>query len=383
MSHTEYILANARVVTENHLCRGSVQVIDGRIAAVDCGPCRTGENRLDMDGDLLLPGLIEVHTDNLEKHLIPRPGVIWPSSTAAILAHDIQLSGAGITTVFNALRVGEFDDDDLSNHVLDQSVAAFRHIRDDDLGRVDHLIHLRCEVSDPGSLEMFRRHVDHPLVRLISVMDHTPGQRQWTNLDKYRLYNRDKKWTDEQFAAVIDQRRELQQRHARPHREAIITTAREHGIPLATHDDTTVEHVRESVADGIRISEFPTTLEAARLAHDEGMFVVMGAPNVVRNGSHSGNVSALELAERGLLGGLSSDYVPVSLLHAAFIINRHGFATLPEAVSMVSGRQAQELGLADRGRIDPGRRADLIRVRPQQDGLPVVMRVWKGGRPVA
>jgi alpha-D-ribose 1-methylphosphonate 5-triphosphate diphosphatase len=109
MNHTEcteYILANARVVSENHVCSGSVQVIDGRIAAVDCGPCRTREKRLDMDGDLLLPGLIEVHTDNLEKHLIPRPGVIWPSAVAAILAHDIQLSGAGITTVFNALRSG-------------------------------------------------------------------------------------------------------------------------------------------------------------------------------------------------------------------------------------------------------------------------------------
>jgi alpha-D-ribose 1-methylphosphonate 5-triphosphate diphosphatase len=212
-------------------------------------------------------------------------------------------------------------------------------------------------------------------------MDHTPGQRQWSNLAKYRLFHRDKKWTDQEFEADLASRREAQEAFAQTNRKEIVAICRDRGLPMASHDDTLPEHVAEAVGEGISISEFPTTETAARNARRAGMRIVMGAPNLVRGDSHSGNVSALVLGRKGLLDGLSSDYVPASLLHGAFLATERLGWPLPEAVATVSANIADFLGLADRGRIAPGRRADLIRVT-LSDGLPVVRSVWREGRRV-
>ena len=134
----------------------------------------------------------------------------------------------------------------------------------------------------------------------------------------------------------------------------------------------------EAKADGIRIAEFPTTHEAARAARQHGMSVIMGAPNVVCGGSHSGNVSALDLAAEDLLDGLSSDYAPKSLLHGAFILHDRIGLPLPKAVATVTAHIAAGVGLPDRGELAPGKRADLIRVRWIGD-IPVVRSVWREG----
>jgi alpha-D-ribose 1-methylphosphonate 5-triphosphate diphosphatase len=247
--------------------------------------------------------------------------------------------------------------------------------------RAEHLLHLRCELADSAVLEIYEPLAGNPYVRLISLMDHTPGQRQWADLAKWRQFNRDRKWTDIQFETIIGQRRADQARNVEPHRRSVIALARASGTVMASHDDTTREHVEEAITDGISISEFPTTLGAAGHAHKRGMNVVMGAPNVVRGSSHSGNVSAIELARRGFLDGLSSDYVPSSLLQAVFLLHQQEGIDLPRATALVSSNPAAMVGLDDRGTIEVGKRADFSRVR-LVDGLPVVIGVWRQGQRV-
>ena len=377
---SEMILTNARVVTRDGLFAGAVAVRDGRIAAVDARPSSL-PGAIDLEGDYLLPGLIELHTDNLEKHFVPRTGVVWPSPLGALMAHDAQIAAAGITTVLDAIRVGQYDDREDRRYIVRESAPVLRHARQAVLLRADHYLHLRCELVDANLVADFDSYADEALVRLVSLMDHTPGQRQWTDVKKFRQFHKGD-WTDEEARAVIEERIEMQRLSAGPNRRAILERCGARALPVASHDDTTPEHVAEAVAEGITISEFPTTTVAAAEARQKGMSIVMGAPNVVRGVSHSGNVSALELARDGLLDALSSDYVPASLLHAAFLLHDRIEIPLPDAVAKVSANVADLLKMDDRGEIAVGRRADMIRVRPSE-GCPVVRTVWREGQRVS
>lgn len=377
---SELILTNARVVTRTEVFAGTVVVRDGLIAAVETG--RTAlPGALDLDGDLLLPGLIEMHTDNMEKHFEPRPGVLWPNGVAAVCAHDTQIIGAGITTVYDAVAVGEYDAKGQRRHILADCIGALKHAQNTGMLRAEHLLHMRCEVSDACVVELFEPFAADPLVRLVSLMDHTPGQRQWSDVSKFVQYHKGENWGQDKLDAILKDRLEDQARYATRHRREIVALSREHGLALASHDDATEAHIQESLDDGCVIAEFPITVTAAALARQHGMGTIMGGPNVVRGGSHSGNVSAIELARLGLLTGLSSDYVPYSLLQAVFRLEAEADMTLPQAVACVTANIADMVGLSDRGEITPGKRADLARVR-SADGVPLVRDVWRQGRRV-
>jgi alpha-D-ribose 1-methylphosphonate 5-triphosphate diphosphatase len=249
--------------------------------------------------------------------------------------------------------------------------------------RADHLIHVRCELPAPNARELFEPFARHRRLRLMSLMDHTPGQRQWSDIEHARIYYTGKKgWSDQRFQEEVRIAPERQQRYAMPNRAWFTDHAHTHGVALATHDDTTVEHVDEAHALGASMSEFPTTLEAARRARELGLCTVMGAPNVIRGGSHSGNVAAMTLAREGLLDALSSDYVPSSLLHAAWRLSVESGFSVPDAVRVVTRNAAHAVGLQDRGEIAPGLRADLLRVR-LLGAHPVVRETWVRGRRVA
>ena len=372
-------LSNARIVLADRTVMGSVTIEDGVIAAID--GVTDAPDAVDFAGDFLLPGIIDLHTDNIEHHLHPRPAVRWPSSVAAVLNHDWQVLGAGITTVLDSLSMGDYDTKGQRTAMLEAAISAVTQAKAGGLLKADHYFHFRCELSDAGLLDLARRHIDNPALRLVSMMDHTPGQGQWHNLEIYRAYRRKKSgvvFTDQEWDVYIAGRLESQALHVTPSRAWIADAAKARGIPMASHDDTTTADVDRAHADAIAISEFPTTIEAARHAHDLGMQNVMGAPNIVLGGSHSGNVSAMALADEGLLDILTSDYVPASMLHAAFILAQRGLE-LHDAIAMVSARPAAALGFADRGQIATGLRADLLRVRVV-DGLPVIGGIWVAGR---
>ena len=375
------VLTNARLVLEDRVLDGTIVIEGGQITRVDEG--RSGlAQAVDLQGDYLLPGLVELHTDNLEKHFVPRPGTRWPAM-AAIVGHDAQVASAGITTVFDALCVGETSSGGDRLEILAGMANSIREARSKHLLRAEHLLHLRCEISHPDTASLFREFIGDPGLRLVSIMDHTPGQRQFTTIEKYKYYYMKKHgWSDTEFTTFVTQQTEASARYGASNRRAIVALAHENGLTLASHDDATIEHVDEAIADGMVVAEFPTTLDAARASRGRDMAILMGAPNVVRGGSHSGNVSALDLARDGLLDILSSDYVPMSLIHGAFILARAdvGF-DLPAAIRTVSTTPAARVGLDDRGRIAPGLRADLVRVRDTGD-MPLVRGVWCRGERV-
>jgi alpha-D-ribose 1-methylphosphonate 5-triphosphate diphosphatase len=376
----DLILTNGRVVERHRTLSGTVRVAGGAIRSVERGPCRT-PGAVDLDGDYLLPGLVELHTDMLEKHVVPRPGVAWPA-IPAVVAHDAQLAAAGITTVLDGLAVGYVVDSRERPRDPRPFAEAIRAAQAAGMLRAEHFFHMRCEVSTAYVLGDFEPFVEDPLVRLVSLMDHTPGQRQYVSVDKYREYNQGTYGlSDVEVEALIARRLDDQAKYGERHRTAIVRLCEKRGLPLASHDDATPRQVEEAVRAGAVIAEFPTTLEAARAAHACGLSVVAGAPNLVLGRSHAGNVSAAALASSGLLDILSSDYVPSSALHAAFIVHRLGIQ-LPDAIATVTATAARRAGLADRGEIAAGRRADLVRVRVVDD-LPIVRAVWRGGLRIA
>ena len=371
----EFTIANAEIVTRDSVFRGSLTVADGRIAEVSEGAA-VPAGAIDFGGDFLTPGLVELHTDNVEKHMVPRPGVVWPLPVAAILGHDAQMVAAGVTTVYDAIAVGEYLDRSYRRALLKIVLDAIRDTKDAGLFRADHRVHLRCEIADDVVIELLEPYVNDPNVQMISVMDHTPGQRQWRDLKSFKTF-KNANMSDAEFEAyVTDQIASASQSTSR-NRQAVLDMWANRG-PIASHDDTTTEHIAEAVADNIRISEFPTTMAAAEAAKAAGMHIVMGAPNVVRGGSHSGNVSALELASAGLLDALSSDYAPISLIQAIFALEERAGMTLPDAMATVSANPTAILGMDDRGEIAVGKRADLVRVRRIGEAA-IVRRTWVEG----
>jgi len=373
-----WCIARARLVLPDQVVMGGAKICGDRIEHLWMGD-ELPEGALDFDGDFLLPGLIELHTDNLEKHLLPRAGAAWPA-LPAMLAHDAQLLAAGITTVLDALSLGDLEEDGGRIGTLHNALAALDEARDHDLLRCEHYLHLRCELSWPGLLELAEPLLTRKDLRLLSLMDHTPGQRQYHDVRQYRTYYSRSgiTWSDEEFTAVLEERRLQQGQHRDLQLAGIMQLAQHHGLLVASHDDTEVAHVDEAVAVGARICEFPTTLAAAQAARENSLHIVAGASNLVRGGSHAGNVAAISLARAGCLDILSSDYMPTSLLQGAFILHEQAGWPLPEAMATVTATPAAVLGFDDRGRLGEGLRADLLRVRMHRT-QPVVRSAWVAG----
>jgi alpha-D-ribose 1-methylphosphonate 5-triphosphate diphosphatase len=379
---SDLILTNAEIVLADRVMTGTVVVRDGTIR--DIADCRTRSRcAIDMEGDLLIPGMVELHTDNVEHHIMPRPGASWPAN-AAILSHDREIAAAGITTVLNALCVGEVHSRSARLEILHDLRDAIEHQRREGALKADHYLHWRCEISYGGLPELLEPLMDYENIRLVSVMDHTPGQRQFMDVARYAEYYQGKfNMSDAELRAFIDARRADQARYSARNRNLVVAWSQARGIPLASHDDATVEHVSEAVRDRMAIAEFPTTVESARASHDAGLAVLMGGPNLVRGASHNGNVAARDLGRLGLLDIISSDYVPASLLYGALLLEREVEGIeLPQAIATVTRNPARAVGFEDRGEIAPGLRADLVQVR-RTAGAPVVRAVWRCGERVA
>ena len=331
----------------------------------------------------MLPGLIELHTDNLERHCVPRPSVLWPFRSA-VLAHDAEIASAGITTVFDAIAVGGAMLNKDRDTVLIDAADAVRDAVTDKVLRVDHYLHMRCEVASTNVIELFNNFCEEPLVQFVSLMDHTPGERQFVDEAKLKVYYQGKYGlSDSEFDKMVIERKELQAKYSKKHRLEISSMCKNIGVTIATHDDATETHIKEAIKLGATISEFPTTVAAASAANHAGMSTIMGGPNVVRGGSHSGNVSAADLSDKGLLDALSSDYVPSSLLYGAFLLSDKQGLSLPDAIATVTTNPARMANFNDRGEIKAGFRADLIQVKRCTDGTPIVRKTFKLGERVA
>ena len=377
----ETILTNAILVLPEETLPGTLVIRGGRIAEIQPGRSHVASAR-DLEGDHLIPGVVDVHTDNLERQVQPRQNARWPSRSAMI-AHDAQCAAAGVTTVFDALCLGDLGFDQGRGQTFLDGVADLDALAETGVLRSEHFLHLRCEMPAPDMKPALDPVADHPRVRMVSLMDHSPGVGQYRDIPRYVAMRRKQtqmtvEQVQDRIAFLLDQRARLRE----PQRAWIMDRIRHRGLPIASHDDETAEEVRRNLADGITISEFPVTMEAAEAARDAQVEVIAGAPNIVRGGSHSGNVSAAELVRAGAAHAYASDYVPASMVEAAWRTVEETGISLPQAVAMITDRPARMARLADRGRLEAGLRADLVQLRAVH-GIPVVRRVWREGSRVA
>ena len=368
--------AEARLVLKDRIVTGRLHIEDGLIAGID----ETSTVTETPDGDYIIPGVVDVHTDNLERQVQPRISARWPSRSA-MLAHDAQCAAAGVTSVLDALCLGDLALDQSRIKTFRDAVVDLDALADTGLLKSEHFLHLRLEMPSPHVIDLVDPVAEHRRVRMISLMDHSPGVGQYADLDQYRAARRregkSEDWIERRIAELAEQRA----RWRNPNRAALLARVAHTRVPLASHDDRTQADIEENARDGIRISEFPVTLEAAKAAHAHGMTTIAGAPNIVRGGSHSGNIAVADLLAENLVDALASDYVPAALIEAAFIAATTTI-TLPEAIALITDNPARMANLHDRGRLEPGLRADLVHLRVHE-GMPVVRQVWRAGERVA
>jgi len=376
----ETILTNALLVLPDRVEPGTIVLREGRIAEVQPGRSQLS-SALDLEGDHLIPGVVDVHTDNLERQVQPRSLARWPSRSA-FLSHDAQTAAAGVTTVLDALCLGDLGFDAERTETFRNGVRDLDALAPTGLLKSEHFLHLRCELPAADLLPLLDTVADHPAVRLVSLMDHTPGVGQYVDIDRYRqMRQRGGKSVAEverRIRELIEQRERLRG----PQRRALLDRLAHRDMPLASHDDWNEAEIKENAADGILISEFPVSRMAAEAAHRHGMKIIAGAPNIVRGGSHSGNVAAADLLRGGLVDVFASDYVPPAMIEAAWRAVAETGIGLPAAIATITDAPARMLHMADRGRIEAGLRADLVRIRPLGE-MPVIRAVWRGGERVA
>lgn len=378
---TDTILANATLVLPDEAVLGQVRLSGGRIADIAQGGA-VPAGAIDCGGDLVMPGLVELHTDNLERHIQPRPRVDWPHQ-AAIIAHDAELASVGITTVFDALRVGSVVSNQDANYGEYARALAdeILELRGQGALRISHFLHLRAEICSETLVEEMAKFGPDDSIGIVSLMDHTPGERQFRDIGKLREFSLSRYGlTEDVFRQHVAEQIALRARVGALHEATAVAEARRYGATLASHDDTIAAHVAASAGHGVHFAEFPTTAEAARACHGHGIKVMMGAPNLIRGGSHSGNVAAELLAQQGLLDILSSDYVPSSLLSGALMLGDM-WGDMARGIACVTAAPAEATGLDDRGRLAPGARADVIRVA-RLGSAAAVRGVWVQGQRV-
>lgn len=377
---SELCLANAQLVLADQVITGSVTIEQGVISDITEGD-HVAAGAVDCGGDFVIPGLVELHTDNVERHIEPRPDVDWPH-LAALIAHDAELASTGITTVFDAMRVGSIHSGkgryvDYARKLADELLSA----RDQGYFKISHFLHLRAEICSETLLEELAAFRPSDRVGIVSLMDHTPGQRQFRELTALKTYVTKKRgMNDAEFAEHVETLLGLQKRFGAQHEAGAVQEARRLGAVLASHDDTTAEHVETSAKNGVGFAEFPTTVEAAEACRSQGIAVMMGAPNLIRGGSHSGNVAAETLAKADLLDIVSSDYVPSALLLSAFRLAEM-WDDLPRAIATVTSNPAQAVRLEDRGVLQTGLRGDVLRVR-NIGQTPLIRGVWSQGNKI-
>jgi alpha-D-ribose 1-methylphosphonate 5-triphosphate diphosphatase len=377
----ETILTNALLVLRDEVLPGTVVLRGTAIAEVQPGRSHAASAQ-DLGGEHLIPGIVDVHTDNLERQVQPRATARWPSRSA-MLAHDTQTIAAGVTTVLDALCLGDLGFDVGRTQTFLEGVADLDALAPTGLLKSEHFLHLRCELPAADMPELVERVADHPLVRMVSLMDHSPGVGQYRDIGRYRAMRvRQHKLTPEQVETRIAELLEQRGRLRETQRRWLLDRVRHRHLALASHDDDSAEGVARNAADGIMISEFPVVMEAALEARRIGVEVIAGAPNIVRGGSHSGNVAAADLVKAGAVDVLASDYVPPAMVEAAWLTAASGAISLPAAIGMITDRAARMVHLDDRGRIEAGLRADLVQIRPHE-GHAIVRKVWRAGERVA
>jgi alpha-D-ribose 1-methylphosphonate 5-triphosphate diphosphatase len=383
------ITGAAIVLPDRVIERGTLRIDNGEITAIEeSGPSSLTEQETIIDGSgaYLMPGVVDLHNDNLEFEVNPRPRAGLPIPFA-LSTMERRLVAAGVTTEFHAIT---FMNRPEKQRTVVDAIARAEYIATLQHGpqrAVRHEILHRLDVRSPEALDQAIESIDRMRVRYASLNDHSPGQGQYRDIERLielahidaerkGMEKTPAEWYHDRMAKSQADTETVPAFYARVELESELNR-----IMLSTHDDDTVEKVDTQVAIGATVSEFPVTVEAAQRARDRGMTIIVGAPNVMRGGSQSGNLAASVLIEADLADAICADYHAPSLIPAAFKIAQSGMRDLPAAIRMVTDAPARAVGLDRIGAIQLGYVADLALVRLDADGLPHVQATWVSGQP--
>ncbi|OBZ16121.1 alpha-D-ribose 1-methylphosphonate 5-triphosphate diphosphatase [Bacillus sp. FJAT-26390] len=382
------IVTNGKIVLLDQAVEAAVAVVDGRIdailedeAAVENWMRQFPDpNVIDAKQHYVLPGLIDIHCDAIEKEIQPRPNTLFPLDMA-MLEFERKLPVHGITTMYHSLSLGvglSLRGDHLLTGMVDH-INSYRSKR----SIVRNRIHLRFEVSHLAGMPIVERYLNENAIDYLSFMDHSPGQGQYREPGSFERYVMKNQGVGvEEVRAIVEDLVKRRQLVNEEHLLQLSRLAAQRGIAIASHDDDSVQKVEESARYGVSVCEFPINLETAKHAAERGLRVCVGAPNVVRGASHDKNLRAVDAIGAGAADIICSDYHPSSMLAAVFKLADEGIAALPAAVRMASLHPAQALGAgSELGSVEIGKAADLIIV-DRYEGLPWVTNTIVGGQVV-
>ncbi len=375
------------VLPDSVLNHGSVRIEDGMIAEIIEGsaPDRTVPS---LSGLTLIPGLIDLHGDMLERDVMPRPSARFPTEIG-LIELDKRLAGCGITTAYAAISFAWKGNDLRTQESAIEMIDKVNALNE--ILLVDMLVHARFEVTNSSTAPILKDLLEKEKIQLVSVMDHTPGQGQYADIDRYLKFM--EKWVGvssdalgsmkDEIMAQIKTNIEAEVEKPRDWNiiQDVVEVARKHGIAVASHDDDTAEKVKRQAEMGVTISEFPVSIEAAKIAKQNNMHVIMGAPNAFRGKSTSNNLSAMDAIEAGVVDILATDYYPASMIHTTFKLAYDNIMPLHESIKLVSTNAADAMGLQGRGRIAVGYSADLVLVH-ESDRFPRVNGTIRRGIPI-
>lgn len=380
------ILRNATLVLPESVWEHASLIIDGdHIAAIctneEADQC---EGRVvELDGKIVMPGMIDIHSDMIENFIQPRSTAVMDFDMALREAERV-IAECGITTMFHSIsmyRDGTWDVKEIRQAPQVKRLAALVDRYQHGRRLIRHRYHLRYEIDNIACYDDVMNLITAGHVDLLSFMDHTPGQGQYKNLEIYRKHqpNDGRDLSDEEFAALVAQE-QAKEVVSFEGLKALADAAQARDIAIASHDDDTVEKLAVNQALGVRISEFPITLEVAEKATELGFMTVLGAPNILLGGSHSGNLSALDAIRANACGVLVSDYYPQALLHAVFYLTRKAGLPLWQAARFVTLNPATAVGMDDRiGSLAVGKQADVL-VVDAAGAMPLLEQVYVAGR---
>lgn len=380
------ILANGLIVTENEVLSNHYLVLQGeKIQGVypedriyEYG---STDRIIDCAGQYILPGLIDIHSDMIENIVVPRKGIVFPIPLALFEA-DRQLIGHGITTIFHSVSIANST---ICNRKRTLSVSDMINIGDtinelDKSLMIHHKFHARLEMNTLAAYDDVLLRVQQGQIHELSLMNHTPGQGQYASLDVF------KREIAKQYGEISESQKDeiIRICQNKPlltscQISQLLACATSHGVPVAFHDVETEDQIRFMEQHQIQISEFPLNNPIAAKSAKKGLFNVVGAPNILLNGSHNNNASATELLELGYANIICSDYYSPSLLASIFLLPKITHISLPEAVNFASLNPAHAVGIDKKyGSITSGKNADLIVVNSDKD-VPRVTLVFIDG----
>lgn len=332
----------------------------------------TNEVAVDLGDKKIVPGIVDLHSDAIEKEIEPRHGATFPVELA-VAELDKKLSMAGVTTMFHAIGFEENPKKKRSIDLAVQQIEEINKSNDKHLG-VDNYVHARYELSSDEAIEPIKELISKGMVQMVSLMDHSPGQGQFKSLESFKTfygnyYNLDEKELNE----VVEKK--LNKNDGKIN--DLIIHAKKYNLTLLSHDDDCIEKLDGLLDLGVQLSEFPLDLEVAKYAVSKGIATGMGAPNIVRGGSQSGNIAAIDLVKEGVCKYLCSDYHPTSMLQAVYRMKEDANLDLAHGFSMITSTPAAYANLDDRGEIKEGKRADLIVI--DDSHIPKVVLTLKDG----